>query len=149
MLSSTNITNDERKNYDIVIAKFDAFFQVRKNVIFERANFNRCSQREGESAEQYITALYSRVEACEYGALKEEMLRDRIVVGTRLSKHLQVTADLTLESAKREVRQKEAVSEQGMQLRGDGSTNSPIVLEQVKGESWSKKPQSKLESHFV
>ena len=30
----------------------------------------------GESAEQYITCLYSLIETCEYGAFKEEMLRD-------------------------------------------------------------------------
>ena len=30
--------------------------------------------------EQYITALYSPVETCNYGMLKE-MLRDRLVVG--------------------------------------------------------------------
>ena len=146
VLTSTNIKDDDRKKYDAVIAKFDAFFQVRKNVIFERAKFNRRNQKEGESVEQYITALYSLVESCEYGALKEEMLRDRIVVGirdTRLSERMQLTADLTLESAKKQVRQKEAVSEQGQQLRGDGSKNAPIVIEQVKGETSSKKPQSK------
>ena len=146
VLSSTNITKEDRDKYDTVIAKFDAFFQVRKNVIFERAKFNRRIQKEGESAEQYITALYSLVETCEYGTLKEEMLRDRIVMGirdTRMSERLQLTADLTLESAKKQVRQKEAVSEQGQLLRGDGSKNSPIVIEQVKGETSSKKPQSK------
>ena len=74
------------------------------------------------------------------------MLRDRIVVGirdTRMSERLQLTADLTLELAKKQVRQKEAVSEQGQLLRGDGSKNSPIVIEQVKGETSSKKPKSK------
>ena len=36
---------------------------------------HRC-QNEGESIEQYITALYYLVESCDYGNLKEEMLRD-------------------------------------------------------------------------
>jgi len=31
----TNISDDDRKMYDGVIAKFDAFFKVRKNIIFE------------------------------------------------------------------------------------------------------------------
>jgi len=34
-LVSTNISNDDRKRYDSVIAKFDAFFKVRKNIISE------------------------------------------------------------------------------------------------------------------
>ena len=54
--------------------------------------------------EQYITALYSLVETCNYGTLKEEMLRDRLVVGIAdagLSERLQLDADLTIEKAKK------------------------------------------------
>ena len=57
------------------------FFKVRQNVIFERARFNRRYQRAGETAEQYITVLYGLVETCEYGTLKNDLLRDRLVVG--------------------------------------------------------------------
>ena len=74
VLASTNIKADDKKNYETVLAKFDGFFQVRKNVIFERARFNRRNQLEGESIEQYISALYRLVDSCEYGALKDEML---------------------------------------------------------------------------
>ena len=35
VLSSTRVTAEERKEFDAVIDKFDAFFKVRKNVIFE------------------------------------------------------------------------------------------------------------------
>ena len=80
VLTSTNISAEDRKKYSEVIAKFDAFFQVRKNVIFERARFNRRNQRPGESIEQYITALYGLLKSCEFGTFKEELLRDRIVV---------------------------------------------------------------------
>lgn len=53
VLTSTNITEDESKSFDQVIAKFD-FFQVRWNIIFERARFNQSSQLQGETAEKYI-----------------------------------------------------------------------------------------------
>ena len=49
------------------------------------------------------------------GALKEEMIKDRIVVGicdTALSEKLQMDADLTLEKVKTMVCQKEGVHEQ-------------------------------------
>ena len=52
---------------------------------------------------------------CEFGELKEQLIRDRIVVGIRdisLSEKLQMDADLTLEKAKRLVRQLEAVQGQ-------------------------------------
>ena len=120
VLTSTNITDDEKKVYCTVMSKFDGYFRVRKNVIFERARFNRRSQQAGESAEQYITALYELAENCEYGALKSEMIRDRLVVGIRdsgLSECLQLDADLDLEKAKKSIRQREAVHEQQQSLK--------------------------------
>ena len=74
-------------------------------MILERAWFNCRCQREGGSAEQYITALYSFIETCEYGAVRDEMLRDRIVVGIRdagLSERLQLDPELMLEKAKKD-----------------------------------------------
>ena len=121
VLDSTNATEDDRKRYEIVIRKFDTFFKVRRNVIFERARFNRRSQHDGETAEQYIIELYRLAENCEYNALKEEMIRDRLVVGiqdTSLSQQLQLDADLTLDKAKTKVRQREAVAEQQKVLKG-------------------------------
>ena len=120
VLTSTNITDDEKKVYCTVMSKFDGYFRVRKNVIFEIARFNRHSQQAGESANQYITALYELAENCEYGALKSEMIRDRLVVGIRdsgLSERLQLDADLDLEKAKKSIRQREAVHEQQQSLK--------------------------------
>ena len=99
--------------------KFNAYFKVRKNVIFERARFNKRNQLEGESIEQYITILYGHVEKCEFRDFKEELLRNRIVVGIRdkaLSDRMQMDPDLTLEKVKKTMRQREAISEQGQQL---------------------------------
>ena len=48
VLTSTNITEEEKKVYETVCGKFDDFFKVRRNVIFERARFNRRNQLEGE-----------------------------------------------------------------------------------------------------
>ena len=41
VLTSTGVTDEERKSYKDVLGKFDSFFKVRRNVIFERALFNR------------------------------------------------------------------------------------------------------------
>ena len=135
VLTSTNITEDNKKKYNEVIAKFEEFFRIRRNVIYERARFNRRNQLEGESIEQYITALYELVETCKYGGLQQEILRDRIVVGIRdqaLSERLQCDAELTLEKVKRSTRQREAVKEQHKHLQGDGSKDHPVVIEQVR-----------------
>ena len=83
VLSSTGITAEERKQYKTVIDKFEEFFMVRRNVIFERARFNQRNQNEGETPENYITELYKLAEYCNYGEMRDEMIRDRLVVGIR------------------------------------------------------------------
>ena len=117
-LPSTNPMAEEKKDYDVVIQKFDEFFKVRKNVIFERARFNKRCQGSEESVEQFITSLYSLADGCDYGEFRETMICDRIVVGIRdkaLSESLQMDAKLTLDDAKSRARQREAVSgQQGM-----------------------------------
>ena len=103
-MTSTNATEEDRGVYDTVVAKFDAFFKVRRNVIFKRARFNRRSQLAGEPAEQFIMELYTLAEHCNYGDMTDEMIRDRLVVGIQdaaLSQLLQLDAELTLEKAKK------------------------------------------------
>ena len=125
MLSSTGISDADREKYDARKAKFDAFFKVRRN---ERAKFNRRAHFEGESNSSSRTCIHWL--KTDYGTLKDEIC-DRILVGicnTALSKRMQGEATLTLEKAKTMARLKEAIAEQNLQLRGDGSKQSPIVL---------------------
>ena len=57
VLASMNATAEDRRDFDRTIARFDAYFKVRKSVIYERARFNRKNQQSAETAEQYIMAL--------------------------------------------------------------------------------------------
>ena len=120
VLTSTNISAESRKKYDDVLAKFYTHFKVRKNIIFERARFNRRVQEEEESVEQFITTLYSLAENYKYRGMKEELIRDRLVVGIKdvtLSERLQMDEALTLDKAKKLVCQREAVKEQQSLLK--------------------------------
>ena len=144
-LASTDISCADWSRYATVIAKFD----VWKNVIFKRV-FNRRNQEEGESAEQFITSLYSLADNCAYGDLKDDLIRDRIVVGicdNALSERLQLDPELTLEKAKKIVRQCEAVQEQqilknGTSLKEERVVNSLGQTNQHRGKGTSKGPDS-------
>ena len=84
--------------------------------------FNNHKQEQGEPVDALITALYTLAEHCNYGALYDKMIRDRIVVGLRnlsLSEKLQLDAGLTLATAVTKVRQAEAVKKQQPLLRGE------------------------------
>ena len=107
ILASTNPFQEETRAFFTVILKFDSFFKICKNVIFERARFNREKQLEGESTEQYITHLYHLAENYDCGELKSEMIRDRLVVGIKdsaLSESLHMDTKLTLEKSKQRIR---------------------------------------------
>ena len=143
MLTTTGITTEDRKKYDRVLEKLNGFFKVRRNIVFERARFNQRSQGENESVEKYITELYHLAETCEYGDLKEQLLRDRIVVGIRdraISQMMQMDPDLTLEIAKKMAMQSAAVKEQQSLFKElEGDKGNPIVVQEVKKDQRGQK----------
>ncbi len=80
-------------------------------MIIKRAKFNKCLQLPDKPAEQFIASLYNLANDCNFGDLKDELIRDRIVVGipdASLLEHLQMDLELKLEKAKRLLRQREA-----------------------------------------
>lgn len=134
ILHAFTLSEEDRKSYVIVKAKFDNYF-VQRHIIFERAKFNHRKQGEGESVEAFITDLYALAEHCGYGALYDEMIRDRIIVGiynSKLSERSQLNTDLSLASAVSQVRQSEAIKSQ-QSLRGKPDT--PVgVVQRTRGE---------------
>ena len=129
ILTSFSLTEDQAKRYDTVKDKFDKHFIPQRNIIFERARFNSRKQEEDETVDAFVTALHGLAEHCNYGALHNEMIRDRVVVGirdVRLSERLQLDATLTLETAVKQARQAEVVKSQQPVVRGDLTTSSNI-----------------------
>ncbi|UYV84796.1 hypothetical protein LAZ67_X003556 [Cordylochernes scorpioides] len=108
------------------------YFIGKRNVIYERAKFNRRSQGETEPVEEFITDLYVLAETCSYGSLREEMIRDRLVVGVKnlnLSEKLQLESELTLEKAIQIVRQSESVKNQQKEIRQDTEDRNVDVID--------------------
>ena len=55
------------------------------NVKFERAKFDHECQKDNDTLEKCIMVLYSSMETCNYGDLKNDMPYDRAIVGLRHS----------------------------------------------------------------
>ena len=126
IFQSFNLTNAQQKQYDGVKKKFQDHFVIRRNVIFERAKFNMRKQEDGESVDTFITALYTLAEHCKFGTLKNELIRDRIVVGlrdARIAEKLQLDAELTLEKAINQARQSESIKKQQSVVRPKSDIN--------------------------
>ncbi len=108
---STLTVNEEIDTYEDVKTALDEYFKVRRNVICERARFNKRTQSPGEPVDTFIQDLYKLSESCDYGNLREDLIRDRIVVGVysdALSDSLQAKSDLSLKKSIEVSRQAEA-----------------------------------------
>jgi hypothetical protein len=81
--SSFQLSDDNKKKFNVVNKKFDRYFIPKRNDIFERAKFNKRRQNEGESVDHFITALRTLSEHCGYGDMRDQLIRDLIVVGIR------------------------------------------------------------------
>ena len=115
---SFGLTSEQAKQYNTVEDKFENYF-------VERAKFNhRHGQIGNESVDSFITDLYCLAEYCEFGTLKDDIIRDRIVVRLKykkLSERLQLGSKLTLEKAVTHARQSETVKKQQTFLQGSKS----------------------------
>ena len=101
-------------------------------------------QQPGESAEQFIAELYVLAEECEYGGLKDQMIRDRIVVGIRdakLSQRMQMDSTLDLAKAKTTLRQAEAVQEQQSVLKPPAAVEFVKEVRGARGRRQRSVPQ--------
>ena len=109
------LTANDAKKFKTVMEKFDNHFVIKRNTIFECAKFNLRKQEHDETVEAFIIALHKLSETCKFGLLRDELIRDRIVMGikdTKLSEKLQLGKDLTLDKAVTMIRQSEQVRQQ-------------------------------------
>ena len=108
-------------------------YAARRNVIVERARFNRRRQNPGESVDTFIQDLYRLAENCEYGTLKDELIGDRIIVGVlddTLSDRLKAKPDLILADAVRMSKQADARKINRTVVRGVETQNEVDYVSQ-------------------
>ena len=112
--------NDEEESvaqpsFDAVLKRFDDHFLASVNVTFERHLFFIRDQKAGESVDRYVTALRTLASTCEFGDLREPLIRDRFVCGlsnAAVKERLLRTSQLTLQKAIDSCRAAEAAKEQ-------------------------------------
>jgi metal-sulfur cluster biosynthetic enzyme len=122
IFASFELNDENKKKYAKVKEKFDNHFIVIRNVIFERAKFNKRKQEDGENVENFVISLYTLSEHCGYNDLREEMIRDRIVDGIKdanLSVKMQLDPDIALKRATDMARQSESVRKQQSLVRNE------------------------------
>ena len=99
---TVRVEAESRESIEVLKRKFADTCDPRGNVIMERHKFNTRIQKEGESFQSFVADLRILANTCEYGTLKEELMRDKIVCGVssrHVRKQLLKERDLTLDRA--------------------------------------------------
>ena len=75
------------KKIQPVLKKLGEYCEPRRNISFERYRFNHRVQEQGETYDQYRTALRKIAEGCDFVTITpEEILRDHLLFGIRDNK---------------------------------------------------------------
>uniref|UniRef100_A0A1X7U4B0 Retrotransposon gag domain-containing protein n=1 Tax=Amphimedon queenslandica TaxID=400682 RepID=A0A1X7U4B0_AMPQE len=105
-----------------LLDKFEEYCISRKNITWERHVFNTRNQQPDETVDQYVRR---RAKTCEFGALTESLIRDRLVGGiisNKMRSCLLKKADLTLKDALDICCADEAVSTQFKKMSNSTTT---------------------------
>ncbi|KAK0150891.1 Gag-Pol polyprotein [Merluccius polli] len=137
ILRGHDLSDAQRQQYTSVRATLETYFVPRKNRV----------QQPNEAVDAFITALYALAENCKYGALHDELIRDRIVVGLRdtsLAERMQLDKDLTLEKAVNMARQSEVIERQQTDLRGGGRMDIDAITKGRRQKPFTPKSPHQL-----
>ena len=121
----TFATEGDDIKLDPVTAKFDEYFSPRTNLPYTRFKFFTYNQTNGQTIDEYVTELKTRSRHCEFGTLKETLIRDRIVAGiqdAKVRERLLRGTDLSLDKAISICRAGEASKKQVEEM-----ATSPVV----------------------
>lgn len=75
--------DEEKMNFDVLIKKFDEHCLPKKNITLVRHKFFTYNQKEGQSFHEFVIQLKRLSSDCEFGELKDSLIRDTIIIGIR------------------------------------------------------------------
>lgn len=83
IIETLGLQEDERNNKDIILQKLEQYFVPKVNTSLVRQKFNRRVQGLNEDFDSFLKDLRIMANECEYGQLKESIIKDVIISGIR------------------------------------------------------------------
>jgi len=74
---------EQQGNVEVCIQALEAYFKPKRNVVYERYQFNMCTQSPEETTDSFMNRLRKAASTCQFGTLTEELIRDRLVIGLK------------------------------------------------------------------
>ena len=138
--------NPQPKSLKATLESFGKYFYPKQNVIFTRTMFANRNQGEQEPAESFIRSVYELAEECNYGKMKDELIRDRLIAGMQdqqLSRELQLDDSVTLEKVCSKLRQKEQLHQESKILQQAAKPSPACETSSIDAIRKYKKPWQK------
>ena len=114
---------------DKVLEKFEERCVPARNETYERYVFFKREQLSSESLDNYITALMKLSESCGFGALRESLVRDRLILGVkddRVREKLLGKRDLDLDKAIETIKASQVTHERATEISEESSGHEDI-----------------------
>ncbi|OXU26401.1 hypothetical protein TSAR_009769 [Trichomalopsis sarcophagae] len=86
-MQEMQLDGNEEKDFDILINKFDEYFDPPKRETEERFKFYTRSKKNNEPIEAYIADLKEKAKTCNFGDLTDSLVRDMVILDIK-DKHL-------------------------------------------------------------
>lgn len=83
IFNSFVVADDKKDDFDELLRLFEEYFTPKKNLTYERNKFLNYKQKAGQSVENYVTELKNMALGCEFGDLKDELIKDIMVCGLK------------------------------------------------------------------
>ena len=80
VIQNLNLTQAYLASFVTIVNALNDYFLPKTNVIYERYKFNTRNQAHHETIDKYVSALRYLIVTCEVGKLKDDLIRDRIVL---------------------------------------------------------------------
>ena len=120
-------SEEDRTKFDIVVTKFKELCLGETNETYERFVFNSRQKNENETVDQYVTALRTLAQSCNFcNCLRDSLIRDRLVIGINdnaTKKKLLQDRKLTLTKAIDICRSSETTKKQVKKIQANSEAN--------------------------
>lgn len=139
----------ERDKIKTLIEKFEKHFSPKKNLTYERHKFLTCKQNEYQTIEQYIIEMKNLSLSCEFGDLRESLVKDVLICGIlseKLREKLLQEDVETLADAVKICIATESVREKNKLITNGSNHRNSLSVDQLKqsgGHSKSSGAQTK------
>ena len=155
MYNTWTLSKEEQNKPDVLFEKFGDYCKLKKNVTVLWHMLNSCVQSKTVSADQFITDVRkATVTRLEYGALRDEMIRDCLVVGVHseeMKEKILEESDLTLDIAKKIVKAIEGSKQHVKSIESDHTvhtlSNTSRKTKQPKKQANSRRKCGKCGNH--